>query len=813
LSLCLRLRSHGLGGSLGVVECRKWLNVPCLARVGVNQGLTEAEVCMRIDSMLYGQGWDMEHIMRERPITDGSIAPDGRSGKRNPPLKPDYILCLEQNFAVAVIEAKSSKKHPGEGIQQAIRYARMLGANFAYATNGEQIYEYDFTARKEMAVSSFPTRAELRQRLQQSLGIPSSDMDILLRPFNRENRNVQGKIMEPRYYQETAVQKAIAAILDGKKRLLLTMATGTGKTFVAFQIAHRLWKSGTPRPKILFLADRDALLKQAMYGAFSPFGSARRRIKRRAETAYDMYFALYQALDANKSDDDEDEDESNLARVYRQYESDFFDYIIIDECHRGSSTEGGQWRNILNYFNSAVHIGMTATPKDKANAESKGTYDYFGSPTYEYSLKQGIQDGFLAPYRIYKVELSIDQDGYVPRPGETDRNGRPLEDRTYGPSEFDRTIIVESRRKTVARHLVDFMRRHSAVYDKTIVFCQDSEHALAMTRHLRNYSEERHSYAVRIVAAEGEIGREYLEQFKSVMTDLPVIAVTSQLLSTGIDVQTCKIIVLDKTINSLTEFKQIIGRGTRVLEAHNKMWFKIVDYRNVTKLFRDPSWDGDPDGEIVTETVDDEWQPEPLPPPPPPPPPHTPMHKLHVDGGYVEVEGMSVRIFDESSGKPRLLTYTDYTGEWVRCLADTQSELVSIWTDITKRKEFIQTLQNVGITPEQLKEVTNIHTADLLDMLLQCAFDAKHKTRRERVNGVLQKPFLAKFPDAAKAILEVMLDHYAEHGYQELEGRKVIGLQKFEEFGGPAKIIAAFGGGAKFDEALQELIEELYSLA
>jgi len=789
------------------------------ARAVVNQALTEAEVCMRIDKMLYSQGWEVEHIMRERPITDGSIVPDGRTGKRNPPLKPDYILSLEQNFAVAVIEAKSSKKHPCDGMQQAIKYARMLGANFAYSTNGEQIYEYDFVTKKEKTVSSFPTRAELKQRLQQISGIPNPNMGVLLRPFNRENRNIQGRVMEPRYYQETAVKKVIEGILNNKKRLLLTMATGTGKTFVAFQIAHRLWKSKTPRPKILFLTDRDALLKQAMNSAFSPFGSARHRIKHKAETAYDMYFALYQALDVEKYDDDEDEDESNLMRVYRQYRPNFFDYIIIDECHRGSSTEGGQWRNILNYFNSAVHIGMTATPKEKANVESKDTYDYFGEPTYEYSLKQGIEDGFLAPYRIYKVELSVDQEGYTPRYGETDRNGRRLEDRTYWPNEFDRILIVESRRETVAKHLIDFMRRHSAVYDKTIVFCQDSEHALAMTRHLRNYSEERHNYAVRIVAAEGEMGREYLEQFKSVTTDHPVIAVTSQLLSTGIDVQTCKIIVLDKTINSLTEFKQIIGRGTRVLEPHGKMWFKIIDYRNVTKLFRDPNWDGDPNGEIVVEPVNEAWKPEtppsppPQPPCPPPCPPRVPVRKYHVDGHVVEIEGETVRVFDKSSGKPRLLTYTDYTGEQVRCIANNQSELVSIWTDVSRRQEFIQTLQNVGITFDQLKEVTNIHTVDLLDMLLQCAFDTKHRTRRQRVSRVLQKPFLEQFPDAAKAILEVMLDHYAEHGYQELEGRNIIGLHKFEEFGGPAKIISAFGGGDKFDEALQELIEELYSMA
>lgn len=780
----------------------------------MHEGSTEADVCTKIDEqLLYEQKWDREHILRERLITDGSIVPDGRTGTRNAPLRPDYILCLKPNFAVAVIEAKSPKKHPNDGMQQAIRYADMLGANFAYSTNGQQIYEYDFTTKQEKIVQSFPTPDELKQRLRQSLNMPDLDMDILLKPFNRENRNVQGKIMEPRYYQEMAVRKAIAAILGNKKRLLLTMATGTGKTFVAFQIAYRLWESRTPRPKILFLTDRDALLTQAMNGAFSPFGTAKHRIRRKAETAYDMYFALYQALDTGKFDDDEHEDESNLLRVYRQYASDFFDYVIVDECHRGSSTEGGQWRNILNYFSSAVHIGMTATPKEKDNAESKDTYDYFGEPVYEYSLKQGIRDGFLAPYRIYKVELSVDQDGYTPAPGETDRNGRPLEARTYGANEFDRVLIVDSRRKTVAQHLIDFMRRHSAVYDKTIMFCQDSEHALAMTNYLRTYSEERHNYAVRIVAAEGEIGREYLEQFKSVTTDYPVIAVTSKLLSTGVDIQTCKIIVLDKNISSLTEFKQIIGRGTRVLEPHNKMWFKIVDYRDATRLFRDPNWDGDPYREVVEEPISEDWEPKAPKPKLDGGRTRTPILKYHVDGYDVEIEGMSVRVFDQSSGRPRLITYTDYTGEKVRRLTNSPSELVDIWIDITKRQEFIQALQNMGITFEQLKEVTDIHTVDLLDMLLQYAFDAKHRTRRQRVSRVLQKPFLAQFPDAAKAILEVMLDHYAEHGYQELEGRKIIGLQKFEKFGSPAEIIDVFGGGAEFDKALQELIEELYSLA
>ena len=772
--------------------------------------LTEAEVCMRrVNRVLAEQEWDLDCVRREYPITEGTIVPYGRTGRRNRPLRADYVLCLKPNAMIAVIEAKSTKKLPDDGLQQAMRYATMLEIPFAYSTNGEQIYEYDFTTKKQRLVTTFPTPDELKARLQQYRGMSDSDMEILLKPFDRQLFNNQKKVMEPRYYQEIAVNKIITAILENKKRLLLTMATGTGKTFVAFQIAYRLWNSKSPKPKILFLTDRDVLLRQAMNGAFNPFGKARHRIQRNANTAYDMYFALYQALDSGQSDEHEGEDESNMLRVYRQYKPDFFDYIIIDECHRGSSTEGGNWRNILDYFGAAVHIGMTATPKEKNDVGSKDTYDYFGSPVYEYSLKQGIMDGFLAPYRIYKFELSGDQEGYNPAPGETDLNGRALEDRQYELKDFDRVLAINSRRKLVAKHLIDFMRQHESTYDKTILFCQDSEHALAMTKYLRMYSEENPNYAVRIVSDEGEIGRVHLEHFKTPTKDHPVIAVTSKLLSTGVDVPTCKIIALDKNINSLTEFKQIIGRGTRVLETHNKMWFKIVDYRNATTLFNDPNWNGDPDKPPHVEPIPENWTPTHTRPTRSRGSPQR-VKKYYVDGHHVEIEGVSVRIFDETADRPRLLSYTDYTAEKVRKLTNNPSALTQIWADTKKRQWFITELQKVGITFEHLKEITDMHAVDPLDMLLHYAFDAKQKTRRQRVNHLRQKPFLARYPNAAKAILEVMLDHYAENGYQELEGRGALELPQFAKFGTPTEIINAFGDGEKFDAAMQQLVEELY---
>jgi len=785
--------------------------------MSTDEELTEADTCMRyIDPILKNTGWEPENIRREYKITNGRIIPEGRAGKRNDPLKADYVLQVAPNFKIAVIEAKSIYKEPADGLQQALRYAEMLNLQFAYSTNGKGIIEYDFITKKQRSVEKFPSPSELLKRLENYLNLDKEQISSLLKPFSRQSQDPSGAIIEPRYYQEIAINAAITSVFHGKPRILLTMATGTGKTFVAFQIAYKLWSTKTPHPKILFLADRDVLLNQAKNRDFAPFGDARHRIQRIANTAYDMYFSLYQALDVDKEE----------GELYKGYPKDFFDYVIIDECHRGSSTEGGDWRKILDYFDSATHIGMTATPKREE--DNKDTYDYFGTPVYSYSLKQGIDDGFLAPYMIHQVHLEIDQKGYVPQSGEKDLDGKLLEQKTYGISDFDRILKVDSRRKTVAEHLIRFLDENSARYDKTILFCQNSEHALAMTELIRNYSGERYDYCVRIVSDEGEVGREYLDKFQTPNTEFPVIAVTSKLLSTGVDVPTCRVIALDKVINSITDFKQIIGRGTRVFEPKDKMWFTIIDYRNATRLFKDEEWDGP--AESITEeeqkqitkekekrllqkaeenrrkTIEEpefrEPEKEPI-----------KIEVYHVKGREIKIIGESVLIFDQSIDGNRLISYQDYTGEQVRRLVnDNQTQLYKIWTEPEKRKHFVEELNKHGITFEHLREITKFDKIDAFDLLLHFAFNSNLKTRFQRVDGVKKKAFLQNYPEKAREILEVILDHYAEVGYQELEGRQILALPKFDRFGGPVKIVnEIFKGGDNYDKILTEITKELYT--
>ena len=628
-------------------------------------------------------------------------------------------------------------------------------------------------------------------------------MQTLLAPFDTRSQDPSGKIMEPRYYQEFAINEATKSILAGKKRILLTLATGTGKTFISFQLARKFWNTKRPSSKdFVFGRQRRAIKPGLKNNSFTSFGDARHRIQRYSNTAYDMYFALYQALDVDKEE----------GELYKEYPSDFFDYIIIDECHRGSSTEGGEWRKILDYFDSAVHIGMTATPK--RDEDNKDTYDYFGDPVYTYSLKQGIEDGFLAPYQIHQVRLDIDKTGYTPYPGEKDLNGKILKQKTYSIKDFDRTLKHDFRRKTVAENLIRFLEKNHSKCDKTIVFCQTSEHALAMTRYLREYSGEKFDYVARIVSDEGEVGKEYLDKFQTPNEEYPVIAVTSKLMSTGVDVPTCRMIVIDKVINSMTEFKQIIGRGTRVFEPKDKMWFSIVDYRNATRLFKDEEWDGPAD------KITEEEEPGNTDPPkgktPKPEHPQKPdgqkIEIYHVAGNKVQVQGESVLIFDQTMDKNRLIRYVDYTGEQVRRIVnDEQTELYKIWTEPEKRKHFVAELEKIGVTFEHLKEITQLHTVDAFDLLLHFAFDSKLKTRIQRVNGVRKKVFLEKYPEKARAVLEVILEHYSEYGYQELEERKILALPKFEEFGGPVKIVnEIFHNGFDFDSAMIEITKELY---
>ena len=779
--------------------------------------LTEADTCMRyVDPQLSDAEWDPEYIRREYKITSGKIIPKGKSGKRNDPLKADYILLAGNNYKIAVIEAKSIYKEPADGLQQALRYAEMLNLKFAYATNGKGIIEYNFITKKQRKIDKFPTPIELLDQLRDHLKLDEDQMQKLLAPFSRQSQDPSGATIEPRYYQEIAINAATTGILHGKKRILLTLATGTGKTFIAFQLAHRLWSTQKPHPKILFLADRDILLNQAKNNAFAAFGDARHRIQRHANTAYDMYFALYQALDVDKEE----------GELYKQYPKDFFDYVIIDECHRGSSTEGGNWRSILEYFNTATHVGMTATPK--RDEDNKDTYDYFGTPVYTYSLKQGIEDGFLAPYLIHQVHLEIDRKGYTPQKGEKDLDGKPLELKKYGVSDFDRTLKVELRRKTIAEHLIKFLVKNNAKFDKTILFCQSSEHALEMTELLRNYSGEQYDYAVRIVSDEGDIGKEYLDKFQTPNQDFPVIAVTSKLMSTGVDVPTCRIIALDKVINSITEFKQIIGRGTRVFESKDKMWFTILDYRNATRLFKDEEWDG-PAEEVTEEEQQqitqekekrlieeaEEKRRKELENPPVPKTPREPVktETYRVEGRDVKITGESVLIFDQSINGNKLISYQDYTAEQVRRLVnDDQTKLYKIWTEPENRQHFVRDLEKRGVTFEHLKEITHLYNIDAFDMLLHFAFKSKLKTRIQRVDGIKKKAFLEKYPEKAREVLDAILEHYAEQGYQELEGREILALPKFEKFGGPVKIVNEFfRNGEEYDKAVNEITKELYA--
>lgn len=776
---------------------------------------TESTTCMRyIDPMIAKSDWDLDKIDREYQIAPGRIVPDGKSGRRNSPLKADYILKLANNFKIAVIEAKAFDKPHDEGMSQAINYATKLRLKFAYSTNGKKIEEYDFITEQQKTIDRFPTPQELHQRQQCNLALTDEQMDILIKPFERDMHDHSGAVMEPRYYQEIAINSAMAAMMHGQKRILLTLATGTGKTFIAYQLAKKLWKKDTPKPKILFLADRTILLDQAKNTTFAGFGESRHKIQRKKETAYDMYFALYQALDAGRGEEE----------LYKEYPSDFFDYVIIDECHRGSSTESGDWRKILDYFSNAIHIGMTATPKH--DETDKDTYDYFGQPVYTYSLKQGIEDGFLAPYMIHRVNLELDNTGYKPEPGERDIDGKILEEKTYTHKDFDRTLIVDRRREAVADHIVGFLDKNDRKYDKMILFCQTSEHAKAMTKLIRNYSSEGHNYCVRIVSAEGEIGREHLGHFQNPNSDFPVVAVTSRLMSTGVDVPTCKIIALDKNINSMTEFKQIIGRGTRVFEPKDKMWFSILDYRKVTRLFLDTEWDGPP--ETITEeeqkhiTEDKEWRKkrdqekkredrndskDTVDREPP-----NKIETYHIEGVKVEVQGETVHIFDQSIDGNRLISYVDYTGETVKRLVnDDERELHKIWINPEDRKHFVAELEKRGVTFEHLREVTNIYKADAFDLLLNFAFNANTKTRLERVDSVKKRAFLEKYPEKAREVLEVILDHYGEVGYQELEGRDILNLPKFERFGGSYSIIKERFTDAKgYDVAIMELTKQIY---
>jgi type I restriction enzyme, R subunit len=783
---------------------------------------TEADTCRKfVVPALQAAGWenDPHSIAEQRTITDGRVIPVGKGFIRKPPKRVDYLLRHTRDFPIAVVEAKASYKSAADAVQQARAYAEMLGLKFAYATNGRDIIEIDYFRGTETRVPAFAPPSELWTRYQTGVGITLPGQEAqLLAPYNITG----GKT--PRYYQQIAINRVVESVLAGKNRLLLTMATGTGKTVVAFQICWKLWstrwnRTGEHRkPRILFLADRNILIDDPKDKTFAPFGDARHKIES-GEVIHsrEMYFAIYQAL----------AEDERRAGLFRDYPPDFFDLIIVDECHRGSARSDSSWRVILEHFKPAFQIGMTATP---LRDDNRDTYQYFGNPIYEYSLRQGIEDGFLAPYRVHRVITAWDAAGWRPSRDELDRYGRPIPDEEYLTKDFERVVALRARTHAIARHLTDFLKKTDR-FAKTIVFCVDQEHAAEMREALVNLNADlvaQHpDYVARVTADEGAIGRGHLSRFQDVDTKTPVILTSSQLLTTGVDAPTCKNVVLARVVGSMSEFKQIIGRGTRLRDDYGKLWFNIVDYTGTaTRMFADPAFDGDPthiteeevdeDGETTTTTTT-ETPADPNEPEEPDgativEPPTGEPRKFYFDGGQVEVVAHLVHELDPNGKQLRVVKYTDYAAESVRALAPNSAELRERWADAEKRREIIAALAERGIDFDELLEQAGQPDSDPFDLLCHLAFNAPLRTRRERAQSLKseRKDFFERFGPEARAILEELLEKYAEHGDAQFLLPDVLRVPPISTHGQPAEIIRLFGGPDQLRQAVNDLQGLLY---
>ena len=776
----------------------------------------EADTCRTyILPKLQAAGWEDDYITEQLVLTPGRIIPVGDRHTRREGLRPDYVLFIRRNIPIAVVEAKADYKQAGDGLQQAIEYAEMMGVKFAYASNGKEIIEHDFIIGVERTIREFPSSDELWGRLQGTLQLPTQQdqIDALSAYFEE----VGGKI--PRYYQQVAINRAVNAILAGQEHILLTMATGTGKTFVAFQIVWRLWKTKRKK-RILFLADRNVLIDQAKDRTFSPMGQALHKIRGRAVKSREVYFALYQALSGTG-------DGPNL---YEQYPKDFFDLIVVDECHRGSANEEGNWRKILDYFNTATQIGMTATPRRTDNVD---TYDYFGDPIYTYSLKQGIEDGFLAPYRVYRVIPDVDASGLQIDPGVLDRFGREIPPDLYGTKDFERVVSLLSRTETVAAHLTEYLKRTNR-YGKTMVFCVDQEHALDMRNALARLNpdmmRQNSNYVARVVSDEKKVGRQHLDDFTDPEKETPVILTTSQMLTTGVDAPTCRNVVLFRAINSMVDFKQIIGRGTRVSEEHDKYWFTIIDYVGATQLFYDPAFDGEPVRVIKTQIDEDGNETEvqdsedgTLQPDVEPETPDAAVEierklgeyprKYYLDGVEVYIAGEQAFELDPDGNILRTVQFTDFVAENVRRLNLTAEHLRKAWPLAEQRAEILNQLRQRGIDPEHLARITHHEEADALDLLLHVAYNAPLVTRRERAEKLRQKKanFLNQYTPAARQILEALLEKYADYGVGQFdELPRLLQVPPISEHGSSYDIYELFGGAAGLLKAVDTMQKFLY---
>lgn len=783
------------------------------------RGPLESETCRDyILPRLIQAGWTEDQIIEQFRVTDGRIVRTGRRHKRDRPLRADYVLQTSPGHSVAVVEAKRAYRLPSDGLQQGMRYAQLLDIPLAYSTNGKGIVEHDFDTGAETELDAFPTPDQALARYRAWKGIADEVAEVLELPYNRSLRNPDGSVKEPRYYQQVAISRAVQAITSGDKRVLLTMATGTGKTFVALQIVWKLWNAEWPdgqKPRILYLADRNILVDQPITREFKPvFGEAIWKIAGEAKTGREVYFALYQAL----------ADTRDFLGIFREYPEDYFDLVVVDECHRGSAADESNWRSILEYFSPAAQVGMTATPLRNDNVN---TYRYFGDPIYEYSLKQGIDDGFLAPYRVRRVVLSPDAFGWAPDQGQLDLFGREIPDGLYTTEQFERVVSLLTRTEAAARHLSEYLRRTDSMA-KTIVFCVDSEHANQMRMALVNANPELArqypDYVARIVSAEGDVGREHLGNFADPESRTPVIATTSKLLSTGVDIPTVQNIVLFKPIGSIVEFKQMIGRGTRLYPDEDKLSFEIIDYSGATALFEDPDFDGPPE-RVVKEEVDEEGEvveeeevqePEPafgedveadeedL--------EERDARKWYVEDAPVYLVAEGFYLPDPESGRLRLVEYGEYVAGQVRRLFADSAALQSRWRTHEGRDEVERAFSERGISVEELAERLKMPEVDPFDLLVHVAWNAPAVTRRERAQRVQQEQakFFADFAPEARAILDALLEKYAEFGPGELT-LESLEVAPLAQMGSPVEIARRFGGPEGLRKAVDDLQGFLYA--
>lgn len=804
------------------------------------RSLTERDICTKfILPAVKRAGWDeMAQVREEVYFTKGRIIVRGKLVTRGKAKKADFVLCYKPNIPIALIEAKDNNHSVGEGMQQGLDYAEALDIPFVFSSNGDGFVFHDRTGRSvpieaNLGLDAFPSPADLWARYRAWKGLDTEAEQIVLQDYFDD-----GSGKAPRYYQVNAVNAAIEAIAKGRDRILLVMATGTGKTYTAFQIIWRLWKAGRKK-RILFLADRNVLIDQTMVNDFRPFGPAMAKLstnaktierddgtkidltlaldrKRRIDTAFEVYLGLYQAITGPEE----------RQKLFREFSPGFFDLIVIDECHRGSAAEDSAWREILTHFSGATQIGLTATPKE---TEYVSNTDYFGEPVFTYSLRQGISDGFLAPYKVIKVHIDRDVEGYRPELGQLDRDGNEVEDRIYNAKDFDRNIVLDDRTVLTAKKITEFLKESGDRLQKTIVFCVDQEHAARMRQALVNENAdlvaENQRYVMRITGSDKE-GQDQLGNFIDPESKYPVLVTTSRLLSTGVDAQTCRLIVLDREVNSMTEFKQIVGRGTRVHEDTKKFYFTLIDFRGATSHFADPDFDGDPvqiytpgEGDPITPPDDAPQGDDAIPPTPGdeetvidqpglPLPPGGQIRKIYVDGVGARILAERVEYLDEN-GKLVTESLRDFTKTALKKRFASLDDFLKRWKSAERKQAIIEELEAEGLALDAVADELG-KNLDPFDLICHVAFDKKPLTRRERAENAKKRDVFTKYGPQARAVLDALLEKYRDEGVLNLDDANVLKVTPFTAMGSVVQLINAFGGKEGFEKAVHEMQDALY---